>query len=49
LLHVAFGDGAELTVTPDETYEAWNLTMDDGEMLVCMPNGEVAHFPPRPA
>jgi hypothetical protein len=48
-LRLVFDRARSIAVRPDGDYEAWNLVMDDGEMLVCTPNGEVAHFPARSA
>lgn len=36
----------QIGVRADESYEAWHLTGPDGELLVCMPGGKLAHFPP---
>lgn len=38
-----------LTVRADPKYEAWQLMGPKGEMLICMPGGEIAHFPARAA
>lgn len=36
----------QLSVRADPGYEAWQLAGHDGERLICMPGGELAHFPP---
>ncbi len=36
----------QLSVRADPRYEAWQLAGHDGERLICMPGGELAHFPP---
>ncbi|MEO7062093.1 MAG: DUF6188 family protein [Lapillicoccus sp.] len=36
----------QLSVSADPAYEAWQLAGHDGERLICMPGGELAHFPP---
>lgn len=41
-LCIAFVDGGELRVNPDDTYEAWTVTGPAGYKAVCMPSGEVA-------
>lgn len=42
-LHLA---DRQISVRADERYEAWHITGPGGELLICMPGGELAHFPP---
>ena len=34
-------------VPPDPNFEAWTLTLEDGEMFVAVPGGGVTHWSPR--
>ncbi len=43
ILRLTFDDGTELVVPPDEHYEAWTLSTNDG-LLVCCPGGQIAFF-----
>jgi hypothetical protein len=47
-LRLTFADGAYLSVTADPRYEAWELGGPFG-LLICLPGGGVADFPPPPA
>jgi hypothetical protein len=38
-LHI---DKFEIIVEPDEKYETWNLTSDNGLLVVCIPSGKLA-------
>jgi hypothetical protein len=44
-LDVQLGD-RRLSVRPGDAYEAWEIAGHDGELLVCMPGGELAYFRP---
>lgn len=41
-LQLRFSSGEVFEVCPDEDYESWSLTGDDGGRVVCMPGGELA-------
>lgn len=41
-LHLA--QGARLACPPDPTFEAWTLVTATGDLVVCMPGGDVAHW-----
>ncbi len=36
-----------LQVDPDEKYEAWDVSANDGLMIVSLPGGELAYWEPR--
>ncbi len=40
ILHMLFGDGTELNVTPSDAFESWQILSSDF-MLVCQPGGVV--------
>lgn len=44
-LGLTVGD-QQLSVKARPAYEAWQLAGHDGERLICMPGGELAHVPP---
>ena len=46
-LKLEFGSGARLEVGPNERYEAWELGLSIGVLMVCAPGGEVAFFRDR--
>lgn len=37
---------AEVTLPPDEDFEAWNVAGPEGERVVSMPGGELAYWNP---
>ena len=39
--------GHIVEVGPDPDFEAWTLTLSDGEMFVAVPGGGVTHWSPR--
>jgi Family of unknown function (DUF6188) len=44
-LRLVFGNGASITVEPDEMYEAWQIGCPScGFLFVCCPGGEVSLF-----
>lgn len=44
-LTLQFGNGMRLLCEPDEEYEAWTLDTAAGERAVCLPGGDIAHWP----
>ena len=38
-LHLSFTDGSKLVVLPDQNYEAWEASADDGFLVVSVPGG----------
>jgi hypothetical protein len=40
-LAVVFGTGVTLTVEPGERYESWQISSDDGLLVVCNPGGDL--------
>lgn len=36
-----------LRVEPDDHYEAWQISSDDGLLIACAPGGEVSTWHPR--
>ena len=38
-LHLSFTDGCKLVVPPDQNYEAWDASADDGFLVVSIPGG----------
>ena len=46
-LKLEFGSGARLEVGPNERYEAWELGLSIGVLMICAPGGEVALFRDR--
>ena len=38
-LVVRFSKGSELTVSPDDYFEAWTLNEPNGRLVVCLPGG----------
>lgn len=42
VLKIRFGDRAELTTAPHESYEAWSAIGPSGQRFICMPGGELA-------
>ncbi|NMM17068.1 MAG: hypothetical protein HHJ14_07985 [Cellulomonas sp.] len=44
-LSLRFANGLRLDSEPDEHFEAWTLVTADGERMVCLPGGGVAHWP----
>ena len=46
-LSVTFDDTSQLSVKAAAEYEAWQLSGPRGEMVVCMPGGELAIWGPR--
>jgi hypothetical protein len=47
VLTLRFTSGLTISVSPTEQYEAWQVWLDNGEMLVCGPGGLLSHFPPN--
>lgn len=43
-LELRFDGGGRLLCEPDEKFEAWTLSAPDGERLVCLPGGGLAHW-----
>lgn len=43
-LQLHFAGGAAITVPSHPDYEAWQVSQDDGLLLVCKPGGGVAHW-----
>lgn len=41
-LHVRFSEGANLSVDPDDAYEAWSVSGPDGALVVSTPGGRLA-------
>lgn len=49
-LTVVFGTGVTLTVEPGERYESWQISSDDGLLVVCNPGGDLTvWYPPARA
>jgi Family of unknown function (DUF6188) len=49
-LVISFETGLALKVDPDQRYESWQISSDDGLLIVCMPGGELAiWYPPGSA
>lgn len=46
-LRVDFSDGRTLQCRPDQQYEAWNLSGEDGLLYVCLPGGGLAAWSAR--
>lgn len=46
-LEIDFEDGSTIIVEPQGHYESFNVTTPNGEMLVGLASGSVAHFGPR--
>ena len=42
VLHIVFGNGAQLQVNPSDKYEAWEILNTQGVRVVCMPSGKLA-------
>lgn len=47
-IRLTFADRTTMAVPADPDYEAWNCSLTGGELLVSLPGGGIAHFPPRP-
>ena len=47
-LDLDFGD-ARITVPVDENFEAWQVSADDGFLIVSMPGGELSYWTPSPS
>jgi hypothetical protein len=45
-LTVELVDGGRLDVAPDDRFESWQVNCSDGHLLVGLPGGDVAVFPP---
>lgn len=45
-LDLAIDGGAYLVVEPDQQYEAWTLSADNGLLVVCLPGGGVGVWTP---
>lgn len=44
-LHIKFlGEGTKLSVSPHTEYEAWQISLANNSLYICMPDGEVALF-----
>lgn len=46
-LLIRFDGDLSVEVLPLDWYEAWQVNVRDGPMLICMPGGEIATFPRR--
>jgi hypothetical protein len=46
-LDISFTDGTRLLVRVHQKYEAWELSADDGFMVVSLPGGKLAIWGPR--
>ena len=44
-LVVRFDGGVEMSIKPDDQYEAWQIVDAGGSMLICTPGGGLASFP----
>jgi hypothetical protein len=47
-LRLTFGNGAVISVEPDDEYEAWAVSGPGGFLVVSMPGGELATWGDRP-
>ena len=45
-LKIIFNNGTSLNVEPDPNYEAWEISGDDGLIIVCQPGGEITIWQP---
>ena len=46
-LIISFETGLTLKVDPDQRYESWQISSDDGLLIVCTPGGDLAiWYPP---
>ena len=46
-LAISFATGLTLKVDPDQHYESWQISSDDGLLIVCTPGGNLAiWYPP---
>jgi hypothetical protein len=49
-LVISFATGLILKVDPDQHYESWQISSDDGLLIVCTPGGDLAIlYPPDSA
>jgi hypothetical protein len=46
-LAIVFDGGLQVTVEPDQRYESWQISSEDGLLIVCTPGGELAVWYPR--
>ncbi len=46
-LIMEFSNGSQLLVPPDDNYEAWQLSISDGQLMVCLPGGGMACWGPN--
>lgn len=46
-LECNFEDGTQVSVRPDPDFEAWQVSLEGGAMVVSMPGGRLAVYPPR--
>jgi hypothetical protein len=46
-LRLVFDDGHILTVMPNPAYEPWTANGPDDLLIVCMPGGSLAVWPPQ--
>ena len=46
-LYIRFAGEREIDVGFDPNYDAWQATLQSGEMLVCTPGGSVSHYGPE--
>ena len=47
-LAISFTTGLTLKVDPDQSYESWQISSDDGLLIVCTPGGDLTiWYPPE--
>lgn len=46
-LEIRFEGGYTAWIAAHESYESWQVILEGGEMLVCVPGGAISRFPPR--
>jgi hypothetical protein len=45
-LTIVFDGGLQVVVEPDQRYESWQISSEDGLLIVCTPGGELAVWYP---
>jgi hypothetical protein len=45
-LRIQFDSGHMCSISPEDNYESWQISGEEGLLMVCMPGGELAIFEP---
>jgi enamine deaminase RidA (YjgF/YER057c/UK114 family) len=47
MLEITFGDQTTIRAPSDRKYEAWQISKNDGQLVICIPGGEIGWWGPN--